>query len=261
VHFGPHLHGSSNLAIKYYYYIVLQGVDLNIVLQWRCRYSMGRCQLPERHERGESGRGGRRRADLECEQSASPSTVVVRAAHRRCGPAPWASSTRGQHRASGSALRTLLLVCAFARGADGSRVHAQGGSGAMSSSAARGVAVLLWASLAALQPRAALGATPLFSTYFPSESCCKKPNFLNENIAPELTRCRQVGVSRVRGGMRTSFSLAPESAYGRPLYIEHPRAQIISDTYGYLVIISYYHRTRGRILFLDPLCVCVFMGM
>lgn len=223
---------------------------------------MGIRQLLEGHELGESGRGGRRRADPECGQRLSPSAVVVRAAHRSCGPAPWASApARGQQRGSRSALRTLLLACAFARGADGSGVRACAGSGAMSPSAARGVAVLLWASLAALQPRAALGATPLFSTYFPSESCCKKPNFLNENIAPELTRCRQVGVSRVRGGMRTSFSLAPESAYGRPLYIEHPRAQIISDTYGYLVIISYYHRTRGRILFLDPLCVCVFMGM
>jgi hypothetical protein len=144
-----------------------------------------------------------------------------------------------------------VRVCARCRRQQGTRAGGLGGD----------VLVRCPRGCGALQPRAALGATPLFSTYFPSESCCKKPNFLNENIAPELTRCRQVGVSRVRGGMRTSFSLAPESAYGRPLYIEHPRAQIISDTYGSLVIISYYHRTRGRILFLDPLCVCVFMGM
>ena len=161
---------------------------------------MGICQLVEGHELGESGRGGRRRADPECGQRLSPSAVVVRAAHRSCGPAPWGSApARGQQRGSRSALRTLLLACAFARGADGSGVRACAGSGAMSPSAARGGAVLLSASLAALQPNVALGATPLFSTYFPSESCCKKPNFLNENIAPELTRCRQVGVSRVRG--------------------------------------------------------------
>ena len=35
-------------------------------------------------------------------------------------------------------------------------------------------------------------ATPLFSSFFPSESCCLKPNFLNENVAPELMRCKQV---------------------------------------------------------------------
>lgn len=169
---------------------------------------MGGCQFCPARKRGESGSGGRRRADPECKQCASPSAVAVRC----CGPAPWASApARGQHRASGSALRTLLLACAFARGADGSGVRACAGSGAMSASAARGVAVLLSASLAALQPHAALGATPLFSTYFPSESCCKKPNFLNENIAPELSRCRQVGVSRVSGCVPPA-RLPPESA-------------------------------------------------
>lgn len=35
------------------------------------------------------------------------------------------------------------------------------------------------------------GATPLFSSFLDRETCCMQPDFLNENTAPELTRCKQ----------------------------------------------------------------------
>ena len=46
-------------------------------------------------------------------------------------------------------------------------------------------------ALASLNQSTVEGATPLFSSYFPEEDCCKLPNFLNPTVAPELVRCKQ----------------------------------------------------------------------
>ncbi len=167
----------------------------------------------ERPSERRSGGGGGRGADLDsghCAQTHAPPR-----AHRRCGSACWAWARLpacGDARprapvwtARPAALRALLLACVFARGADGGRMRAYSGGGAT---------LLLSASLAALQPRGALGATPLFSTYFPRESCCMKPNFLNENTAPELGRCRQVHALRDRRCLPLSARAARSPARG-----------------------------------------------
>jgi len=162
---------------------------------------------PVSERRGKNYRGGGgQRADLDCVCRHCAAAHAPRRAHRRCGPACWARAPAcGDAQAPTArraALRALLLACVFARGADGGGARAHSGGGAT---------LLLSASLAALQPRAALGATPLFSTYFPRESCCMKPNFLNENTAPELGRCRQVRVYRARRclPMRTRAARCP----------------------------------------------------
>ena len=42
-----------------------------------------------------------------------------------------------------------------------------------------------------LLPHVVEGATPLFSSFLDRNTCCMQPDFLNENTAPELTRCKQ----------------------------------------------------------------------
>jgi hypothetical protein len=87
-------------------------------------------------------------------------------------------------------LQGVLMLGMLAQCTDGSR-------GCQHPVAVRGVehhalAVALAVSTSLSLLHRADAATPLFSSFFPSESCCLKPNFLNENVAPELMRCKQV---------------------------------------------------------------------
>jgi len=88
----------------------------------------------------------------------------------------------GVHGICGVALSSLLFAVL---------VPCADGLGGVGWAGASRAAVLL-SSLAMLQIHTVQGATPPFSTFFPSESCCEIPNFLNENVAPELKRCKQV---------------------------------------------------------------------
>lgn len=84
------------------------------------------------------------------------------------------------------ALRSLLGLWALALCVDGADQWQQWPA------RGRGALAMRVLAAAAVQLQVADAGTPLFSSFFDRETCCLKPNFLNENVAPELMRCKQV---------------------------------------------------------------------
>ena len=129
------------------------------------------------------------------EQKASTSSCCV---HRR--PLLSAASGRQQDRQgplAGAArvMQGIILTCQLFRCVDGGGVgwgRFSSDSGLLTFLGSQRSIIPLSSLAMLVQPRETQAATPLFSSFFPSESCCLKPNFFNENIAPELKRCRQV---------------------------------------------------------------------
>ena len=115
-------------------------------------------------------------------RAAEPAPILTRdrRAYRR--------GSRGDAFPAG-ALRGLLGLWALVLCVDGAGGRQQWplvrGRGALATQALAAAAVQL-------QLHGADAGTPLFSSFFDSETCCLKPNFLNENVAPELKRCNQV---------------------------------------------------------------------